>query len=101
MRRTDFYEKVTVDNTEELDFLDNNLSKLKLTRAAPFYRLSVVDRKRPDLISYKNYKTVGYWWLVCVANGIQDPFFETGIGRVVRLPNLLDVYDFFRRYKKR
>jgi len=87
MNRTKFFKKVKVDDTPELDFLDNNLTK--------------IDRKRPDIISYRNYRTVDYWWVICLVSGIEDPFFDLTIGRIVTIPNLLDVYDFYRTYMYR
>ena len=101
MNRTKFFKRVKVDGTSELDFLQNNLSKFSITRTPNYYRLSSIDRKRPDIISYKNYQTVNYWWLVCMVSGIEDPFFETTIGRMMTIPNLLDIYDFYRTYMVR
>jgi len=101
MNRTKFFKKVKVDGTAELDFLDNNLTKLSITRTPSYYRLNSIDRKRPDIISYKNYNTVNYWWIICLVSGIEDPFFDLTIGRIVTIVNLLDVYDFYRTYMYR
>lgn len=99
MNRTKFYKTVSHAGVREIDFLDHNLTKLTVSREPSYYRLSSIDRKRPDIISYKNYGIVGYWWVICVVNGIEDPFFETTIGRVVAIPNVLDVYTFYKNYK--
>tara|TARA_R110002167_G_scaffold245177_1_gene450590 strand:+ start:404 stop:604 length:201 start_codon:yes stop_codon:yes gene_type:complete len=41
---------------------------------------------RPDLISNDVYGTPGYWWLVCTANNIIDPFEELKAGNTIKLP---------------
>ena len=99
MNRTKFFNKVTVDDVEQLDFLYNTLSKFSRKRVSTHYRTTVVDRKRPDLISYKNFGTVRYWWLICLINGLDDPFFDTAIDLVLEIPNILDISDFHKRYR--
>jgi len=101
MNRTKFFKKVIVDGVEELDFIDNNLTKFVMRREVNYYRLSSIDRKRPDVISFKNYGIVHFWWLILLVSGIEDPFFETAIGRIVRIPDILDINDFYRKYKVR
>jgi len=100
MNRTRFYKKEVVSGVEELDFLNSSLSRLVMKRRPSYYRLNSIDRKRPDIISEKNYGTVYFWWVIMVASGIQDPFFETTIGRIVSVPNILDVSDFAKRHRK-
>ena len=41
---------------------------------------------RPDLISTKLYGTPDYWWVICVANTIIDPFEQLVAGKVIRVP---------------
>ena len=101
MNRTKFYKKTTVDNVQELDFLHNSISNLVGRRRSGHYRLSVLDRKRPDITSYRNYGTPNYWWIVLAFNGVQDPFFETRVGRMFAIPNVLDIYDFAKDFKIR
>jgi len=101
MDRTKFFKKVTIDGVEQLDHLYNSLSNLVARRPVSFSRLSILDRKRPDLTSYRIYGTVDFWWIYLVFNGIQDPFFETTVGRVVKLPHWLDIFDFTKEFKVR
>lgn len=101
MNRTKFYRKVQVDGIDELDFLDSNLSKLALNRDVSYYRISSAEHMRPDVISNQNYQSVNFWWLICLVNNIGDPYFETTLGRMLQIPNLIDVYDFLRNYRVR
>ena len=41
---------------------------------------------RADLLSYEAYGTVSYWWLICLANGIQNPFEELTAGKQIKIP---------------
>jgi hypothetical protein len=101
MNRTLFYTKNTIDGKEELDFLYNSLSNFKMTYAPTYYRVVSSDLMRPDMISYKNYGTVKYWWIILYVNGIGDPFYGISTGDVLKIPNLLDLYNFYRKYKVR
>jgi hypothetical protein len=101
MDRTKFFQQVTVDGVRELDFLYNSISNLTARRRPGHYRMSVIDRKRPDITSYRNYGTPAFWWMILAFNGIQDPFFETTVGRVVQIPTWPDIYDFVKDFKLR
>jgi len=101
MNRTKFYDKVEVDGVEQLDFLRNSISKLVVKSTPGYYRLDSIDRKRPDITSYRNYGTVNYWWIWCVVSGIEDPFFDTQIGVVATIPSFVDIQDFAKKYKLR
>ena len=101
MNRTRFYKKVVVDGVEQLDFLYNNLSKLDVKRDVGYYRTDSIDRKRPDIISEKNYGTVYFWWVILVVNGIEDPFFDTQIGIVLKIPSTIDLHNFSKKYRMR
>lgn len=39
-----------------------------------FSPYTIVDGDRPDNLSYRNYKTVEFWWLILLVNGMKDPF---------------------------
>ena len=101
MDRTKFYTKLTTDSVEELDFLWNSITEIKLTYNPGFYRVAGDDLMRPDLISYKVYGTVAYWWVVMVQNGIEDPFLDLEVGELLTIPNILDIYTFFKEKRVR
>ena len=55
------------------------------------YRVSTIPaglEGRPDLISFATYGSVNYWWLVCLANNVIDPFEDLYSGRQIKLPKL-------------
>lgn len=101
MNRTRFYNEVEVNGIDEIDFLYNNLSKFSPKYRVAYFKVKEVDLQRPDLISDKVYGTVKYWWLILSFNGIQNPFTDIQIGDLLKMPNILDIYDFYKRYALR
>lgn len=101
MKRTRFYNEVTVNGVKELDWLNNTLSNLELAHDEAYYMVSSVDIGRPDMISWWNYDTVEYWWIICLANGIENPLTDLTVGTKLKIPNNLDINAFQRKYKVR
>jgi len=101
MNRTKFYNKVVVNGILELDFLYNTLSNFVMTHTPTYYRTDEHDVARPDLISFENYGTVGYWWIICLVNKIQNPFTGIPVGTILTIPHLSDIYVFYKKYKVR
>lgn len=50
-----------------------------------YHLVTVVDVLRLDLIAYKYYTNVEYWWIIAAANNILDPFNLT-VGTILRIP---------------
>jgi len=101
MNRTKFYNVVTVDGVQELDFLDNNLSNFQIQNTPDYVRTQVSDIQRPDLISWNYYNTVRYWWIVLLENSIENPLEEIKEGERYLIPNILDIYRFYRKFSIR
>lgn len=99
MDRTIFYQKTIVDGIEEHDYLTNSLSDFVINYEPSYYTVQESDLLRPDAISHKFYKSVSYWWLICYINEIKDPFNDLSVGKLLIIPNVLDIYDFFKKYK--
>ena len=101
MDRTSFFNITTVNGNKEYDYLYNNLSRFVMSYPVGHYQIMAQDVMRPDLISYKIYGTVDYWWILLYVNGIDDPL--TGIvdGTIITTPNILDIYQFYKQYALR
>jgi len=99
MNRTDFFEKVTVDDTEERDFLRNPLSTFTMNYSPLYYRVNSADVMRPWLISYNCYGVVDFWWLLMFINDIENPFTDLEEGMLLKVPNSIDIYDFAKKYR--
>jgi len=103
MYRTNFYNKVTVNSVEELDFLWNSLSEFsnQVEYNPEYYRVVAGDVKRPDLISYKCYGVVDFWWIIMIYNDIENPLTDLEPGMLLKIPNEIDIYNFQRKYRVR
>lgn len=55
----------------------------------------------PDLISYEEYGTVKYWWIICLANRISDPFKELYAGRYIAIPSLDSINSYYQQIQER
>lgn len=85
-----------MNGNEEYDFLYNNLSRLVLNYPVSYYQLTDSDVMRPDLVSYKMYNTTDFWWLILYVNDIEDPLTDLVSGTIVKIPNVLDIYAFYK-----
>lgn len=101
MNITKIHKIVTVNGIKELDFLDNPLSSFEMRRKPAYYRIVQEDLGAPDLISFKNYQTERYWWLILVANQVVSPFDDFEVGDIIILPNMYDITEFYQKYKIR
>lgn len=101
MKRTIFYNIITNDNVDELDFLWNALSEFEMKYAPVYYRVDDSDIPDPALISYRVYGNVGFWWVILVVNKIENPFDELQPGMILKIPNKLDIYDFQKQWRCR
>lgn len=101
MDRTTFYQELTVFGTKELDHLWNTLSGFEMQYQPTYYRVTAADHMRPDIISFRAYGVVDFWWVICLVNGISSPLTELVDGLVLTVPNKLDIYNFQRKYRLR
>lgn len=101
MNRLAFYNKNwnSRDEVFELDFLWSNMDKFEMLYEPAYYRVISRDAMRPDLISYRMYGTVDYWWVVCLVNGIDNPLEDLKLGTLLKIPTTLDIYNFYRKYR--
>ena len=98
MNRLDFYTTVVNNDIEEVDYLYNNLTKFKMIYPVGYYVVHENDLMRPDMISYKVYGTVVYWWLIMMVNGIGDIFTDLEVGLTLQIPNVLDIFNFKKKW---
>ena len=106
MNRLQFFNVVTADigdgvMASELDFLDHSLSGFQMKRRPLYYRVTQGDLQMPDNIAWKCYKDERLWWVLCLVNKINCPCADIAIGDLLTVPDVLDIYDFFKKYRKR
>ena len=98
MDRTSFFNILTVNGVREYDYLNNTLSNFQMTYPVSYYQTTDDDFMRPDLISYKTYGTVNYWWIILYVNDIESPLTDIVSGAVLTIPNIIDIYEFYKQY---
>jgi len=98
MIRTNFYNIQRNDGIDEYDYLYNNLSQFEMNYSISYYRIEQSDLMRPDLISYKIYGTITYWWLIMMINKIENPLRDMEVGTLLQIPNILDIYEFQKKW---
>ena len=98
---TNYYKHEIVNDIEECDLLNNFFSQLfTITRPMRYYTIHDVDLYRPDILSYRLYQTVDYWWILLKYNNIDDIWNDMKIGSVISIPNVGDIEDFYIAAKK-
>jgi hypothetical protein len=73
---------------KELFFETYDIPEIAKSVDDKFHQIIAGEEGRWDLISYKHYRTVEYWWLICHANEIRDPFEILPAGTIIRIPSL-------------
>jgi len=57
------------------------------------YTVEGGDLGRPDIISYKHYKTPDLYWVILWVNGIADPFEGLYPGMILRIPTVTRLFN--------
>jgi len=65
-----------------------------------YHEITILDKDRLDLISYKYYGVEEYWWIIALANDIFDPFSDLDPGDYIRIPDQNTVYEILRKYRQ-
>lgn len=101
MNRLLLHNLETVDEIQEVDLSQSNINNFVFNYTPNYYRVSESDILRPDLISFNVYGVVSYWWLLMVVNRVFNPFRDLTVGALLKIPNILDIYDYYRKGKVR
>lgn len=91
---------ITVDGIEYdiKDPLTVQFRDFELKRTASEHRVLQNEVPRPDVVSFLEYNTSGYWWFIAAINGVVDPY-DMPEQDPVKIPRLLDYFDWFREQK--
>ena len=92
-----YFEVKEVKSNYELDLLGTSLAKFKsyLTRPFSFIQFKPGYVGNLDKLSYEIYEVEELWWVIAIANDIIDPFTNELVGTLLKLPDLLDINDFY------
>lgn len=57
-----------------------------------YYKVTMVEENRLDIISMSIYGTPRYWWVIALANDIIDPF-DVPVGTELRIPLIETLFN--------
>lgn len=88
-----------LEYTDNFDPLTTNFFRTikKLPERQKYFVQS--EEGRPDLISYKIYKSTQYWWVILLYNDITNSD-DVSIGLILSIPNIDDLEDKFFSLRK-
>lgn len=81
-----------INNTirfENIDYMPENLYTN--------YEITLADTWTN--ISYRFYKTIKLWWLICKFNGIENPLTDLIPGKIIKIPNENVVHEILMNIK--
>lgn len=58
-----------------------------------YHQIKPGEEGRWDLMSFNEYQTVDYWWLICLANEIYNPMESPPAGTLIRLPASSTIFN--------
>ena len=92
-----YYAVEKVDADHEFDFLQTNMPDFKDYFKRPMGTIIFLEKYkgRLDLMSHEVYRTCHFWWALALANDIDDPFDESHLDTLMRIPDILDIYEFY------
>ena len=56
-----------------------------------FYDYTIQDEDTPEIVAYKYYGDVNFWWIIAVANNINDAVISLEPGLQLRIPSDIGV----------
>ncbi len=98
--RSNYFSKITIDGTVELDLSEGHYELFKLTRPIRKYQITKFEAMRPDIISHAIYGTTDHWWILMKFNDIVDIFTELKEGFILKVPNKVDILNFNKEVRQ-
>ena len=96
--RKNFFSTQTDNNgnvsTDPVSFELREIFEFFKTKQVKLRRISESEEASPELISYQEYDTHEYWWIICYLNKIQDPINNLEAGTLLAIPSLSDIEEF-------
>ena len=99
--RTKYIRKNIVNGINESDLPFNGFKDFEFKRPTRSYIVQDVDIQRPDIISFKFYGKMNYWWIIMKINKIEDVWNDLKAGMSLNMPNVNDIEDFNVKVKKK
>lgn len=85
-----YYENTIVYGDREC-LESHRMQSIKYTTEDTYFKITPELENRLDLVSYKFYGTVRFWWVIAIASDIFNPL-DVPVGSMVRIPPLSTIY---------
>lgn len=96
--RKNFFGTMTDDNdivlTDPIQYDFQEFLEFMRNKNVRVIRLEEHNAYAPELISYLEFGTHEFWWVICYLNKIQDPINELEPGIEIAIPFLSDIEEF-------
>lgn len=89
------------EETEDIDFLSNQLFREYWEDTGIRAIVSASDVARPDTLSRRIFGSDGPWWMILKYNGIDDPWNELWPGQILKVPNQDTMQSYAVDYRTR
>lgn len=89
------YKNVRTIKNEDNRIVHETMNNYKIPEYSEEKRYTVSNKfqNRLDIISLMFYKTPEFWWIIAIANDIIDPLTEIKEGTVLRIPDIMSLYQ--------
>lgn len=99
LNRAKYYKDLTFGTNIEKDLLTQKFNSFKWSDSFIEYRLNDTDVLRPELMAYKFYNNIHYWWVILKLNNIDDVWNDLHVNTLIKIPSINDVERLFKHLK--
>jgi len=100
-KRTNFLAQDSSHDVMEWDLLLSNWDLFETKRPIKFDTVQYSDIQRPDMLCFRIYGTIDYWWILCKFNQIDDVWNDMYIGMDLIVPSVEDIQEFYRNVRRK
>ncbi len=99
--RSNYSPLTSVNGLSERDMLLTNWDLFETKRGFVYDYLTVNDMQAPDLLSFRIYGRMDWWWILSKFNNIDDWWNDVSVGMRIKVPKADDILDFYSNTRKR
>ena len=82
------------NETGELLLSTRDIDDIPIRNTDIYHKLKSVEVGRLDIVAYQYYKNPLLWWVIAQANDIYNPYTDTEVGMLLRVPTLETLYGY-------
>lgn len=94
-----FFNKIQVDGNPEVVFFDRSPFDFEWETVNKKVRITSTEKYRLDRVADKHFGDPNAYWIIMLANDINDPF-QISIGDVLVIPKPSEIFDFLGKFRR-